>query len=184
MLQHSSHNFVDVIGEDLESSFAQHFPRTINYHLSSQYAKYVKFEIREICINSEALQFQSMFMSSSHCLISIRGMNDAIHFEILSQGMLQTNFTYESHHMYHSLSSSLQQSHDDHCRFYDRIESWLEESYMPTCTLNHNITKFNLLGGDLVESILPIFHPLPIHSLRLTFNEHMVVGLELLDWLH
>jgi hypothetical protein len=33
ILQHSSHDFIDVIGEALELSFAQCFPPTINYQL-------------------------------------------------------------------------------------------------------------------------------------------------------
>jgi hypothetical protein len=79
---------------------------------------------------------------------------------------------------------SFQQSYANHCKFYDGIESWLEESYMSTFPMNHNTAKFNMLGGDFLESILPIFDPSLLHFLQLTFDEHVVAGLELLDWLH
>jgi len=55
IVQHSSHDFIDVIGKDLEHSFTQCFPRTIHHYLSSQYVEYVKFEPREIDINNETL---------------------------------------------------------------------------------------------------------------------------------
>jgi hypothetical protein len=168
----------------LESSFTQCFPRTIHHHLSSQHVWYVKYGPREIFIDNEALQFQPIIMSGAHCLTSIPWMNNVTHSETLSQSTLHVNFIYESHQVCHSLSISFQQSYNDHCKFYDIIESWLEESYTSTFPMNNNTVKFNLLSGDLLESILPIFHPSLLHSLQLAFNEHVIAGLELLDWLH
>jgi hypothetical protein len=41
-----------------------------------------------------------------------------------------------------------------------------------------------MLGGDWFDSIIPIFDPSLLHFLQLNFDEHVVVGLELLDWIH
>jgi len=40
------------------------------------------------------------------------------------------------------------------------IESLLEESYTSTFHMNNNIAKFDLLNGNLLESILPKFKTL------------------------
>jgi hypothetical protein len=108
ILQHSSHDFDDVIGEVLESSFAQHFPQTIRYHFSSQHVGYVKCGPRETCLDNEALQFWSMVMSGSHYLALTPGMNDTTHTETLPQGTLHANFIYGSHQVCHSFSNSFQ----------------------------------------------------------------------------
>jgi hypothetical protein len=100
-----------------------------------------------IFLDNEALQFQSIIMSSSHCLASIPRMNVATHTETLSQGIFHANSIYESHQVCHSFLISFQQLYANHCKFYDGIESWLEESYMSTFHMNHNTTKFNMLGG-------------------------------------
>jgi hypothetical protein len=78
----------------LESYFTQFFPQKIIYHLSSEHAKYVKFERREIFQDNEELQFQLMVMPSACHIISILGMNDSIHFENLSQGALHVDFIH------------------------------------------------------------------------------------------
>jgi hypothetical protein len=77
-------------------------------------------------------------------------------------------------------SISFQQSYANHYNFYDGIESWLEESYMSTFPMNHNATKLNMLGGGSPESIIPILDSSPLHFLQLTFEKHVVGGLELL----
>jgi hypothetical protein len=125
-----------------------------------------------------------MIMSSSHCLTSISGMNVVTHSETPSNIMLHINFICEPRRVSHSLCNSMQQSYNDPYKFYDGIESWLEGSYMSTCIMNHNAAKFNLLGGHLCELILFILHLSLLHSLQLTFTEHVTTGLELLDWLY
>jgi hypothetical protein len=102
ILQHSSHDFDDVIGEGLGVIFHSMFPSNYQYHLSSQHVGYVKCGPREIFLDNEALWFQPMVMSGSHCLSSTPGMNDATHTETLSQGTLHTNFIYGSHQVCHS----------------------------------------------------------------------------------
>jgi hypothetical protein len=97
ILQWYSCDFVYVIGEDLELSFTQCFPRTIFHHLSSQYVWYVKYGPTEIFIKNEALQLQPIIMSDVHCLTLTLGMNDTTHFETLAQDTLHTNFICESH---------------------------------------------------------------------------------------
>jgi len=108
ILQHSSHDFDDLIGEGLESYFAQCFPQTIRYHLSSQQAGHVKCGSRESCLDGKALQFPLIVMSGSHYLDLSSGMNDATHIETLTQGTLHANFIYGSHHVFHSFSVSFQ----------------------------------------------------------------------------
>jgi hypothetical protein len=184
MLQHSSHDFIDVMGEALESYFMQCFPQTMRYHFSPQHAEYVKFGPREIFIDNEALQYQLMIMSSACCLTSTPGMRNTTHSETPLQSTLHANFIHEPHQVCLSLLISFQQSYNNHYKFYDRIESWLEESYTSALTMNNNMVKFNLLGGDLIELILPILHPSLLHFMQLNFNEHMIAGLELFDWLH
>jgi len=144
----------------------------------------VKFEPREIYIDNETPQFQPMIMSSTCCLTSAPGMRNITHSKTPLQSMLHAIFIHEPHRVCISLLILFQQSYDDHCKFYDIIETWLEESYMSTFTMNNNAVKFNLLGGDALKSILPIFHLLFLHSSQLTFNKYAFVGLELIDWLH
>jgi hypothetical protein len=55
---------------------------------------------------------------------------------------------------------------------------------MSTFPMNDNITNFHMLDRVLLDSILPIFSLLLLQSLLLTFDEHVVAGLELLEWLH
>jgi hypothetical protein len=184
ILQHSSHDFDDIIGEGLESSFSQCFPPTIIYHFSSHRVGYVKCGLGETFLDIEALRFQLMVMSGSHCLSSTLGLNNTTHNENRSQGTLQVNFIYGSHYICHSFSISFQQSYVNHCNFYDGIESWLEESYMSTFTMNNNAAKFNMLGKYFLESILPTFDPSQLHFLQSTFDENVVACLELLDWIH
>jgi len=171
------------MGESLESFFTQCFPQTMRYHFSPQHAEYVKFGPREIFIDNEAVQYQPMIVSSARCLTSTPGKRNTTHSETLLQSTLHENFIHEPHRVCLLLLISFQQSYRDHFKIFDLIESWLEESYTSACTVNHDVTKFNLLGGDLLESILSISHPSLLHSLELTFNEHVVAGLELLDWL-
>jgi hypothetical protein len=158
MLQHSSHEFIDVTGEDLESYFTQCFPQTIKYHLSPQHAEYVKFEPREICINNETFQFHSIIMSGTHCLNYTPRMNCSTHSETPSQDTLHTHFIYESHQVHHSSSNSFQESYDDHCQFDDIIESWLEESYTASFPMNNNhpITVNSSYILSLTASFSPI----------------------------
>jgi hypothetical protein len=120
ILQHSSHDFVDVIGENLELYFAQCFPPTINYQIFPQHAEYVKCGNKYICTDNEELQFQPMIMSSSHCLTSISGMNVVTHSETPSKITLHINFISEPRWVHHSLCNSMQQSYNDPCKFYDR----------------------------------------------------------------
>jgi hypothetical protein len=107
-LQHSSHDFIDVIGEYLESHFTQCFHSTIKYHLSPQHAEYVKFGPREIYIDNETLQFQPMIMSSACCLTSTPGMSNTTHSETPLQSMLHANFIHEPHQVCLSLLISFQ----------------------------------------------------------------------------
>jgi hypothetical protein len=184
ILQHSSRDFIDVIGEYLESHFTRCFHSTITYQLSPQHAEYVKFKPRDICIDNEALKFQLMIMTSAHRRNSTPGRSDSTNFKTLLQSTLHVNLIYGSRQVCHSLSNSPQQLYNNHCKFYDRIESWLEEYYTSTFLMNNNVVKFNFLSGYFLESILPIFRPTLPHPLQLAFNQHPIVGLELLDWLH
>jgi hypothetical protein len=108
ILQHSSHDFIDVMGEALESLFMQCFPQTMRYHFSPQHVEYVKFEPREICIDNETLQFQLMIMSSTHCLTSTPRMSDATHSDKCSQDTIHIDFIYESRQVCHSPSNPFQ----------------------------------------------------------------------------
>lgn len=129
-------------------------------------------------------QCQPMVILGSHCLASTPRVNDVTHNETLSQGTLHANFIYGYHQACHSFSIPFQQSCGNHCKFYDGIESWLEESYMSTFPMNYNAAKLNMLGRYLLESMIHVFDPSLLHFLQLTFDEHVVAGLELLDWLH
>jgi hypothetical protein len=122
-----------------------------------------------------------MIMSSSLCLTSISGMSNTTHFETPSKDTLHANLICESHLVRPSLSNSSKQTYIDHYKFYDIFESWLEEYFTPTFHMNNNTAKFDPLSGNLLESILSIFHPSFLQSPQLNFNEHMIVGLELLD---
>jgi hypothetical protein len=97
IVQHSSHDFDDVIGEALDLSSIQCFPLTIRYHFSSQHPGYVKCEPRETCLDNEALWFYSMVISGSHCLSLTLGMNDTISTDTLPQGTFHANLIYGSH---------------------------------------------------------------------------------------
>jgi hypothetical protein len=55
---------------------------------------------------------------------------------------------------------------------------------MSTFPMNNNITNFHMLDRGLLDSILPIFSLLLLQFLLLTFDEHVVAGLELLEWIH
>jgi hypothetical protein len=55
---------------------------------------------------------------------------------------------------------------------------------MSTFPMNNNTVKFHMLGRDLLDSILPIFDLSLLQFLLLTFDEHVVAGLELLEWIH
>lgn len=55
---------------------------------------------------------------------------------------------------------------------------------MSTFPMNYNAAKLNMLGRYLLESMIHVFDPSLLHFLQLTFDEHVVAGLELLDWLH
>jgi len=136
-----------------------------------------------IFLDNETFQFQLIVMLGAHCLTPTPGMNNSNHYKTHSQDTLHVDFTYDYHQVYHSLSISFQQSYSDDCKFFDGIKFWLEESYISSCIISHNTIKLNFLSEDL-WAILPIFHPSLLHSLQLAFNEHAVVGFELLDWMH
>jgi len=53
---------------------------------------------------------------------------------------------------------------------------------MYTFPMNHNVAKFNMLGGDLLDLVLSIFDSSLLHFLQLNYDEHVVTGLDLLDW--
>jgi hypothetical protein len=55
---------------------------------------------------------------------------------------------------------------------------------MFTFPMNNNTAKFHMSGRDLLDSIIPIFYLPLLQFLLLTFDEHVVAGLELLEWLH
>jgi hypothetical protein len=57
ILQHSSHDFDDLIGEGLESYFAQRFTQIGKCNFSSLHVAYVKCGLRENCLDNEALWF-------------------------------------------------------------------------------------------------------------------------------
>jgi hypothetical protein len=86
-----------------------------------------------------------------------------------------------SHQVCCPFLDSFQKLYKNKCKFYDGIEAWLEESYMSTFPMNDNDGKFNMLGRYLLESILLILDPSLLHFLQLTFDGHVVLGLELLD---
>jgi len=123
-------------------------------------------------------------MSSSHCLISISQINVVTHSETPLNIAFHVNFICNPHQVHHSLYNSMKQSYSDPCKFHDGIIYWLEGSYMSTCIMNHNVPKFNLLGGHFCKLILPILHLSLLHSLQFTFTKHVTTCLELLDWLY
>jgi hypothetical protein len=168
----------------MESNFSQCFQSTIKYEFSPQHAQYMKFGTMEIYIDNETLQFRPMITSSTRCLTFTPGMNNATESKTPLQSMLHENFIHEPHQVCLLLLISFQQSCSDHCKFFDMIESWLEESYMSACITNHNSAKFNFFSGYSHESILSFFHPSLLHSIQFSFNQYLIAGLELLDWLH
>jgi len=50
--------------------------------------------------------------------------------------------------------------------------------------MSSNVVKFHMLGRDLLDLILPMFDLSPQQFLLLTFDEHVVAVLELLEWIH
>jgi hypothetical protein len=86
--------------------------------------------------------------------------------------------------VYYSFLNSLQQFYDVHCKFYDRIEAWLEGSYLSMFPMNNNCVIFHMMGRGLLDLILPIFGLLLLQFMLLIFYEHVIVGLELHGWLH
>jgi len=123
----------------------------MGYQISPRHVEYVKFEPKEICVDNRTLQFQSMIMSSTHCLTSSPGMNNVTHSETHSQSTLHSSFIYESLQVRHSPSHSFQQPYNDHFKFYEIIESWLEKFYMSAFHMNNNTGKFDMMGGDFLE---------------------------------
>jgi hypothetical protein len=125
-----------------------------------------------------------MVMLDSHYLALTSGMNDTTHIETRPRDTQHANFIYGPHHVCHVFLNSFQQSYGGHCKYYDGIDTLLEESYMSTLLVNNNATKFHMLGRDLIDSILPIIDISLLQFLLLTFDEHVVAGLELLERLH
>jgi len=120
-------------------------------------------------------------MSDSHYLALTSRMNDIGYIENIPQGTWHANFIHGSHRVCHSFFNSLQQFYGGHCKFYDGIETWLEGSFMSRFPVNNNTVDRHMVDKGLPESIILIFGLLLLQSLLLTFDEHVFVGLELLE---
>jgi hypothetical protein len=55
---------------------------------------------------------------------------------------------------------------------------------MYTFPMNYNIAQFHMPVRYLLDSVLPIFDISLLHFWLLTFDKHVAVSLELLEWLH
>jgi hypothetical protein len=75
--------------------------------------------------------------------------------------------------------NSLHQYYDKHCRFYNKIEAWLEGSYLSMFPMNYNFFIFSMMDKGLLGLINPIFILLLQLYVLLIFHEHVIVGLDL-----
>jgi hypothetical protein len=104
----------------------------------SQVNGYLKCESREACQDNEALWSMSMVMSGPYSFGLSSGINNFISMNILSPRTLHTYSMHDSHLVCYFPLNSLHQFYDSHGTFYDRIEAWLERSYLDRFPMNYH----------------------------------------------
>jgi hypothetical protein len=68
---------------------------------------------------------------------------------------------------------------DVRCKFYDKIEAWLEGCYLSMGPMNYNTDIFHMMGRGLLDLIFLIFGLLLLQFTLVIFYEHDILGLEL-----
>jgi hypothetical protein len=103
---------------------------------SSQVVGYLKYEPREACQDNEALWSRPMVMSGPHYFVLSYESNDYINTKALSQSQGKFHIWFsEGMLLSHELPPPI---YGNHCRFYDKIEAWLEGSYLGRFPMNNN----------------------------------------------
>jgi hypothetical protein len=149
------------------------------YHLIStnlsQVDGYLKYESREAFQDNEALRSTPMVMSGPHSFGLSSGINNFISMKILSPSTLHMNSMHGSHLVCYFPLNSLHQFYDSNARFYDRIEAWLERSYLDRFPMNYQYDIFNMVDRVYHVLIFPTFSLFLFQALSLIFClEHML----------
>jgi len=144
-----------------------------------------KYESREDYQENEALQSTLMVMSGPHSFGLSSRINKFISINILSPRTPHTYSTHGPHLVCYFLLNSLDQFYDSNAIFYDRIEAWLEISYLDTFPMNNHYDILSMVTKVFDVLIFPIFSLLLFQVLLLIFcHEHMFACLGLHGWLH
>ena len=92
---------------------------------------------------------------------------------------------HDSHSTCYFPLNPLHQVYDSNSIFYDRIESWLEESYLSNVPMNYHYDIHNIVDRVFEFLILPTFSLFLFQVLLLIFcDRHVFGGLGLYGWLH
>jgi hypothetical protein len=124
-------------------------------------------------------------MSGPHSFGLSSRINNFISMKIPSPSTLYTNSIHGSHLICYFPLNSLHQFYDSNARSHDRIEAWLERSYLDRFPMNYHCHISNIVDRVYHVLIFPIFTLFLFQDLFLIFcHEHVFAGLELQGWLH
>jgi hypothetical protein len=152
----------------------------ISYDLTSlsQVASYFKCDSREACQDNEALRSMLMVISGPQSFGLPSRINNFFSTYILSPRILYTNSMHYSHLVCFFPSNSFHQLYDRSARFYNRIEAWLERSYLEQFPMNYRFHIFNMVNRFYHALIFPTFSLFLFQALSLILClEHMYASL-------
>jgi len=92
-------------------------------------------------------------------------------------------FIYGSLRVCDSPMNSPHQFYDNHSISCDKIEAWLEESYLGRFPMNNSCDILGMMDRGLQDLIFPISILLLLQFLLLIIDEHVSEGLELHGWM-
>jgi hypothetical protein len=124
-------------------------------------------------------------MPGPHSFGLSSGINKYISTNILSPSTLHANSIHGSQLVCYFSVNSLHQFSYSHAIFYDRIEAWLEGSYLAKFPMNYHCDIFYMVDRLFHVLIFPTFSLFLLQVPILIFcDEHMFAGLELHGWIH